>query len=52
MKWEGTSPQAPSESLSHWSGEIEDLDTEQLVSALCSPQEGIKREDEHDVDFR
>ena len=35
------------ESLSHWSGEIEDLDTDQLVSAFCSPVEergNIKRE--------
>ena len=28
---------SPTESLSHWNGEIEDLDTEQLANALCSP---------------
>ena len=33
-----------SESLSHWNGEIEDLDTEQLANALCAPVDDIKEE--------
>ena len=37
-----------SESLSHWNGEIEDLDTEQLANALSAPSvDDIKEEKQH-----
>ena len=37
-----------SESLSHWNGEIEDLDTEQLANALSAPSvDDIKEEKLH-----
>merc|ERR1719234_2087462 len=37
------------ESLSHWNGEIEDLDTEQLANALCAPSidHQVKEEKQH-----
>ena len=39
------------ESLSHWNGEIEDLDTEQLANALSgAPVDDIKEEKQDRLD--